>query len=344
VSSEWRRSEEEGLQLFGKGGLSRAIDAAREAIGATSGEPLKRKDVVLAFRTRPISRNFSSFYELSHFYALNPTEKSCVRDKILSISGDINLMYPGTDFSECLKRPSLMEAGDEPQLDQLKDKLDAENYWTTLVPETLLGPPMPDAQYRGWYYCYRQAGACGTSARNAVRWDPGLSVFHGRPAERNNGIDLFSATHVDGASTLQAVARGRLHYLKTPVWGHALALPFAFESRKYLAIYGYLPDSAKEKDGAWVEKGQIIGVTGCSGETGRDGVCNSYCKYGGVFHTDESLHFELRQIDRAEFLPVNPIDAIQNWKPFIDRNGVGNRLCSECRNGNCLPDPVPGVH
>lgn len=343
----WRKAESEGLDLFYKSGLARTIDSYRKAVGVPGDEKISRLQVVQFMEDRPVARNFTTYEELSRFLGLNDGEKKCVSDKIRSISGDINLVYPGTDFSECITDSPIVSSEGINTLTALDKKLEASGYWaSSMISADKLAPPIESAQYRGWYYCYRQAGLCGTNALNVVRWDPELSQFGARAVTRNSGVDIFSVDHVDGASQIKAVAGGRLHYSKNSHWGNALILPFVLNARQYFAVYANLGKDAASFDQMLVSKGDAIGTTGCSGGTGgRAEVCNSYCRYADVFHTDESLHFELiERLGPMNFEPVDPLTLVKDWSPRRDPNGVGNRICSQCRGSNCIPSKVDGVH
>lgn len=343
----WQKAEDEGLDLFYKSGLARTINSYREAMGIAENERISRIQVVQFMESKPVARNFSTYQELASHLGLNDREKSCVRAKILSISGDINLVYPGTDFSDCLiDAPVISDEGMQ-TLTVLDEQLATTGYWDNRAVSTdELGPPIQHAQYRGWYYCYRQSGLCGTNALNVIRWDPEQSQFGGRAAERNMGIDIFSVDHVDGASQLRAVASGQLHFARNAHWGNSLILPFVSGGRQFFAVYSNLGADAASLDQTPVAKGDSVGVTGCSGGTGGNaGVCNSYCKYADVYHTDESLHFELiERVGPLSFVPVNPLTVIKGWSPRRDPNSVGNTVCAECRGSDCIPSKVDGVH
>ncbi|MCK1621207.1 M23 family metallopeptidase [Bradyrhizobium sp. 159] len=340
----WRKMEEEGNLLFRKGGLARTINSYRSFSSASEADQISRSDVVQYMRNRTTARNFSSFNEIVQFYNLTASEKKCVRRKILSLSSKIRLVYPGTDFGDCLSSGASLSEAQSAALSVIDKAVATASYKTTSNEE--LAPPVFAAQYKGWFYCYRQAGACGTDALNAIRWDPGLSVFEGRPGKRNSGVDIFSNDHADGASPFRAVASGTLHYVENQGWGNGLVLPFSFEGKDYFAVYAHLGKRASDLDGVTVSRGDTIGTTGCSGETGgTGGICNSYCRYGGVYHTDESLHFEvIWRRGPLDFVPVDPTKVINNWRPSIDKNGIGNKICAECRNGNCKVSGVDGVH
>ncbi|RWQ57834.1 hypothetical protein [Mesorhizobium sp.] len=333
----WAKYEAEGRALFEKGNLSLTIEQFRTSRKIDDSVPITREDVADFVHSNAVALNFSTVSYLKEFLELSGKEIECVEKRVLERSGNINLVYPGENFGSCLLDKGLSPA-QQKAIEKLDADLSAQGFWTSEISASAtLVPPINNAQLRGWYYCYRQRGLCGSTANNMIRWDPKMSTFGGRPGGKHSGVDVFDTNHSNGKSQIRSVAAGKAFYRNVGDWGHTLFLPFRLNGKDYYSVYAHLDARARGLDGKIFRQNEVMYTTGCSGNAGDgQGLCNDYCMIGGVYRTDEHLHFEVLDRSTAN-KPIDPKLVLPNWIPASDESGKGNKICSECKNGNCIP-------
>lgn len=335
---------EVGFQLSGKHHLSLLL---REMIGVEGQSRLVSRQDMMDFANGSVTaRNFSDLDEMARFYEFTESEAICARNLAIATSGEADLIFPGQSFAKCMARPATLSLAQEDAIRDLESLLGGDEFWDRMKLAGgghVVEPPMRNAQYRGWYYCYINKSSCGTDSQNVIRWDQRLSQFEGRPGNRHNGVDIFDEKHSDGKSQIFAVASAKVFYRSVSGWGHTLFLPFTKAGKSYYAVYAHLDPGAAALDGKVFSKGQLLFSTGCSGNAGNGkGLCNNYCKVGDAFRADEHLHFEvLERSSGGATTVVDPLSVFDTWaigKP--DTSAIGNKICSECKGGSCVPSAV----
>lgn len=335
--------EAAGMELFRKGGMEFALESYLESKGTSSASIVSRQDVLQFLEDTPVARNYSNLSEMAEYFELTEDEHKCAISKVRGMTGSADLIYPGHNISDCLANEVEISEAKQKAVAEIDQVLDESGYWESFATaSTTPVPPIANAQYRGWYYCYRQRTLCGTTARNVIRWQPDMSQFNARPGGRHNGIDVFDSKHAGGDSSLVAVARAQVFYRNVKGWGHTIFLPFKIGGDSFYAVYAHLDSGARNLDGKIFSQGQKLFSTGCTGNAGDGkGNCNNYCKVGDAFRTDEHLHFEILHRNASPVnKPVDPTKIIPAWKPksvpLLDMSGAGNKVCSECKDQNCV--------
>ncbi|MCJ9720125.1 M23 family metallopeptidase [Agrobacterium sp. SHOUNA12C] len=193
--------------------------------------------------------------------------------------------------------------------------------------------PVKNASYRGWYYCYQNPRIC--SGRENIYWWQEPSKYNSRGG-RHKGIDLYGGNG-QGSTNIYAVTSGTLIFSDhdSKGWGNALLIPFQKDNASYFAVYAHLPSSARSLDGRKINKGDAIGITGCTGNAGDGmGNCNSNCLWSGQKRTDEHLHFEIIKKTDAGNEAVDPV-AFGNFSILSD--GRSFRVACENRSAQLKP-------
>ena len=231
-------------------------------------------------------------------------EATCSYTLALKRTGTVNKVYPLQDFRTCMDSEERGYAQDI--WDLVDRKLGTRDYNAVTQ---LVSPVAGATSYRGWYYCSRNPSVC--SGDNRVMWATELSRFGAR-GNIHKGVDLMSPSKGENIN-LEAVANGQLIYHNTNPhgWGNALLLPFSYNSKRYIAVYAHLPETAKKLDGVKVIAAQNIGSAGCTGNAGNGlGKCNNYCSVGAFKASDIHLHFELLKDENGLKIGVDPQSVI----------------------------------
>ncbi len=172
-------------------------------------------------------------------------------------------------------------------------------------------------QYRGWY----------NLKDGRSRWCPRQSRYLGRKG-KHKGLDIFS----DEKTVVNAIIDGRIQYnprgAQLGGWGNHIYLYFKKTGKVYVAVYSHLDASSKFSGVKNVDAGDQIGFVGCTGNAGKNGVCDRMhsCQLadGSSFTPiSDHLHFELMEADTAK--RVDPISFFP-WKIEYATTNV----CSIC--------------
>ena len=170
-------------------------------------------------------------------------------------------------------------------------------------------------QYRGWY-----GQASGKS-----NWKPQSSRWHGRGG-KHKGLDLFCHS----LTPLYAAVAGNAEYNDTrnPTgWGNFIMLYFQKDGTNYIAVYAHLDASSKFAGTKAFTAGAQIGLSGCSGNAGKNGICHRNFRCSEYTCIEDHLHLELLKLKTGGFDKINP-QAFFGWGIKFENDNT-NELCSE---------------
>ncbi|MGO7969900.1 M23 family metallopeptidase [Rhizobium ruizarguesonis] len=236
---------------------------------------------------------------LGRYFDITGERLRCLASKVDLKNGSENLLRPYQEFEPCGSGVTTEQSAAIDEAAQISSM-------NPLAVFDGFTEPVKNATYRGWYYCYQNPRIC--SGRNNIYWWQQPSKYNERGGN-HKGVDLFGDDG-QGTTNIYAATSGTLVFSDRDPngWGNALLIPFEKDGVSYFAVYAHLPASARNFDGKKVKKGDPIGNTGCSGNSGDGrGSCNTYCLWSGQTRTDEHLHFEIIKKTTAGNETVDPV-------------------------------------
>lgn len=267
----------------------------------------------------------------ARFFDLQPHEKSCIVGTLRGGGRNQNQLRPFDYFPNCISATSESKPNVRDEIlrdvDRRRGALEPLNE----VQADGFAPPISNATYRGFYYCYLNPRMC--SGRDQIIWWQEASKYHARDG-KHGGVDLIGDDFL-GSTNIFAVVDGVVHFSNRDRlgWGNALIQDFQISGVTYYAVYAHLPDSARQLNGRKVKKGESLGVTACTGNAGDgNGNCNVYCHSNGMNRTDEHLHFEVLRKGEAKNESVDPTSII---KFSIASDGQKTRYI--CEKSHTMP-------
>jgi hypothetical protein len=162
---------------------------------------------------------------------------------------------------------------------------------------TLFASPYP-TQIEGWspQFAGELRGVYGD------RWKPSWSAFgHPRGGNGHSGTDIFAPV----GSALVAVVDGELEHKPDDGGeiGNRSWLSFFWAGERWRFVYGHL--SGFSGASRSVQRGEVIGFSGCSGNADYDGRCSSDNRCG-----QRSSHCHLMLVREKDAAKVDPIAAL----------------------------------
>ena len=277
---------------------------------------------VLRTRPGPILA-WDSVDTFSSYFDLGLRERRCLVELANARRGSLERIYPFDDFEICLQGRSITLIQKQ-ILTEIRRRISPQDLFEVSV----FRPPVRNAKYRGWYYCYRNTRLC--AGKDNIYWWQ-LPSKYGSRGNRHGGLDLIGDDYL-GSTKIYAIANGRLSFSAKDKfgWGNALVLPFRIGGVEHFAIYAHLPDDSRYKHNQRVTGGQSMGTTGCTGNSGDGrGNCNTYCEWAGQKRTDEHLHFEVVKLTNGKFEKLDPVSILNLKIHFKNR-----RFRAPCKRGD----------